>query len=145
VSARHVLLLHFLELGKIRRSAAREDKVRKAKTIAIFLATIPAGAMAANEAPKFSAEQIACAAAAAKEYLTANAAFILKATANGAAIMSIDDAIAQRRLVEDYCRRHAACLSSNVKDAGLRETILRGTFAGCISDEAKEGDGDKDD
>ena len=59
-------------------------------------------------------------------------------TANGT--MSVDDTIAQRRLAEDFCKRRAACLVSNVTDASLRENALRATFAGYLTNEAKEND-----
>ena len=55
--------------------------------------------------------------------------------------MSVDDTIAQRRLAEDFCKRRAACLVSNVTDASLWENALRATFAGCLTNEAKENDG----
>ena len=116
--------------------------MRHARAIAVLLAMLPASAMAGNEAPKFTADQVACVAEATKEHLTANAEFVLKATANGT-IMSVDDTIAQRRLVEGYCKRQAACLSSNVKDATLREIVLRGAFAGCLENEAKNGETDQ--
>jgi hypothetical protein len=93
--------------------------------------------MAGDEEPRISDEQMACVGAATKEYLTTNMQFVLKATANGKTLMSVDDAIAKRRLLESYCKQFAACLSSNVRDATLRETVLRGTFAGCLSDEEK--------
>ncbi len=54
--------------------------------------------------------------------------------------MSVDDTIAQRRLAEDFCKRRAACLVSNVTDASLWENALRATFAGCLTNEAKEND-----
>jgi hypothetical protein len=92
--------------------------------------------MAANEAPNVSDEQMTCAGAAAQEYETANAAIAERATADG--ILSVDDAIAQRRLAEDFCKRWATCLVSNITDPGLRENALRATFAGCLSGEAKE-------
>ena len=111
--------------------------MRHVRAIAVLLAMSPASAMAGNEAPKFSDEQMACLATATKEYLTTNAQFVLRTTGKGTTIMSVDDTIAQRRLVEGYCKRWAACLSSNVKDDSLRETVLRGTFAGCLENEAK--------
>jgi hypothetical protein len=52
--------------------------------------------------------------------------------------MSIEDAIAQRRLVEDVCKRWGACLVSNITQPGLREIALRASFAGCLSGEAKD-------
>jgi predicted oxidoreductase (fatty acid repression mutant protein) len=75
--------------------------------------------MAGNEVPKTSDEQMACAEAVKKEYQTTKAQLVQKATANGT-ILSVDDTIAKRRLDEDFCRRWAACLSSNVKDASAR-------------------------
>jgi len=106
--------------------------MRHARAIAVLLAMSPASAMAAN----ISDAQAACAGAAAKEYLTANAAFITRATANG--IMSIDDTIAHRRLAEGFCKRWAACLVTNIAEADLREIALRATFAACLTNEAKE-------
>jgi hypothetical protein len=105
-------------------------------TVAVLFAMSSASAMAANEAPNVSDEQMACAGAAAQEYETANAAIAERATADG--ILSVDDAIAQRRLAEDFCKRWATCLVSNITDPGLRENALRATFAGCLSGEAKE-------
>lgn len=110
--------------------------MRHARAIAVLLAMSPASAMAGNRAPNVSDAQAACAGAAANEYLTANAEFITRATANG--IMSIDDAIAHRRLAEGFCKRWAACLVTNIAEADLREIALRATFAGCLTNEAKE-------
>jgi hypothetical protein len=59
-----------------------------------------------------------------------------RATANG--IMSVEDAIAQRRLAEDFRKRWAACLVSSITNASLRENALRATFAGCLTNEGKE-------
>jgi hypothetical protein len=89
---------------------------------------------------QISGAQMACAAAATKDYLSANAALVLRATANG--LMSVDDTIAQRRLVEGYCKEWAACLVSNTA-ANLRETVYRATFSACLdtetaNDEKKE-------
>jgi hypothetical protein len=110
--------------------------MRHATAIAVLLAVSSANAMAGNEAPNISDEQMTCAGAAAQEYETANAALAQRATADG--IMSVEDTIAQRRLAEDYCKRWAACLVSNITDASPRENALRATFAGCLSNEAKE-------
>ena len=109
---------------------------RRGSRFAMLLAVSPASAMAANEAPNVSDEQMKCAGAAAKEYLTADAAFARRATANG--VMSVDDTIAQRRLAEDFCKQWAACLVSSITDASSRETALRATFAGCLTNEAKD-------
>ena len=104
--------------------------------VAVLLAVSPANVMAANDAPNVSDEQMACAGAAAKDYTTANAERSLGATTNGT--MSIEDTIAQRRLAEDFCKRWAACLVNNITDTSLRENALRATFAGFLSNEAKE-------
>ena len=99
------------------RAANREaGAMRYARAIALLLAMLPAGAMAGSEVPKISDEQMACAEAVKKEYQTTKAQLVQKATANGT-IMSVDDTIAKRRLDEDFCRRWAACLSSNVSYA----------------------------
>jgi hypothetical protein len=110
--------------------------MRHARAIAVLLAMSPANVIAATDAPNVSDEQMTCAGAAAKDYTTANAAFNRRATANG--IMSVEDTIAQRRLAEDFCKRWAACLVNNITDASLRENALRATFAGCLTNEAKE-------
>jgi hypothetical protein len=81
-------------------------------------------------------EQMACAGAASDEFDAANAAIAERATADG--ILSIEDAIAQRRLAEDFCKRLATCLINNVTEPGLRDIALRSSFAGCLSSEAKE-------
>lgn len=52
--------------------------------------------------------------------------------------MSVEDAIVQRRLAEDFCKRWAACLVSSITNASLRENALRATFAGCLTNEGKE-------
>ena len=84
--------------GKVHATASREGRaMRHVKAIAVLLAMLPASAMAGNEAPKFSDEQMACLATATKEYLTTNAEFVLRATGKGTTIMSVDDTIAQRR------------------------------------------------
>ena len=105
-----------------------------ARAIALLLTMSPASAMAGNEAPKISDEQIACAATATKEFETTKAQIISRATANGT-ILSVDDTIAKRRLEEVFCKRSAACLSSNV-DASARENIMALTFAACLDYEA---------
>jgi hypothetical protein len=79
---------------------------------------------------------MACAGAASLEFEAANAAIAERATADGS--MSVEDTIAQRRLVEDFCKRWAACLISNITEPGLREIALRSSFAGCLSNEANE-------
>jgi hypothetical protein len=112
--------------------------MRYVGAIAVLLAVSPA--MAGTEPPKFSAEQISCFRTATEEYLTAHAKFVLRATGNGTALMSVDDTTAQRRQVEGYCKRRADCLISNIPDAGLREVALRAMFAGCLNDEAKDND-----
>ena len=78
--------------------------MRYARAIALLLAMSPASAMAANEVPKISDEQMACAEAVKKEYQATKAQLVQKATANGT-VMSVDDTIAKRRLDEDFCRR----------------------------------------
>jgi hypothetical protein len=111
--------------------------MRHAKAIvAVLFAMSSASAMAGNEAPNVSDEQMACAGAASQEYETANAALAQRATADGS--MSIEDTITQRRLAEDFCQRWAACLVSNITDSGLREIALRASFAGCLIGEAKD-------
>src|SRR6516162_8079712 len=81
--------------------------MRNARAIALLLAMSPARAMAGNEVPKISDEQMACAEAVKKEYQTTKAQLVQKATANGT-IVSVDDTIAKRRLDEDFCRRWLA-------------------------------------
>jgi hypothetical protein len=83
-----------------------------------------------HEEPKISDEQIAPVEAATKDYLITDLQSVLKAIANGMALMSEDGAIAKHRLLESYCKQFAACLSSNLADAATRETVLRGTFCG---------------
>src|SRR5262245_17942576 len=101
--------------------------MRYARAIALLLAMSPASAMAANEVPKISDEQRRCAEAVKKEYQTTKAQLVQRATANRT-VMSVDDTIAKRRRDEDFCRRWADCLSSNVKDAGTRDSIAAVTF-----------------
>jgi hypothetical protein len=114
--------------------------MRYARVIALLLAMSPASAMAANEVPKISDEQMACAEAVKNEYQTTEAQLVQRATANRT-VMSVEDTIAKRRLDEDFCRRWADCLSSNVKDAGTRDSIAAVTFVACLDYEvsAKEG------
>jgi hypothetical protein len=104
--------------------------------VAVLFAMLSVSAMAGNELPNVSDEQMACAGAASQEYETANAAIAERATPNGT--LSIEDAIAQRRLAEDFCRRWATCLVNRITEPGLRENALRATFAGCLSNEASE-------
>jgi hypothetical protein len=104
--------------------------------VAAFFVLSSLSAMADNQLPNVSDEQMVCAGAASQEYDTANAAIAERATADG--ILSIEDAIAQRRLSEDFCKRWAACLVTNIAEPGLRETALRATFVGCLSNEARE-------
>jgi hypothetical protein len=102
----------------------------------VLFAMSSVSAMAGNELPNVRDEQMTCAGAASQEYETANAAIAERATADG--ILSVDDAIAQRRLAEDFCKRWATCLVSNITDPGLRENALRATFAGCLSGQEKD-------
>jgi hypothetical protein len=106
--------------------------------IAAFFVLSSSSAMADDKLPNVSDEQMACAGAASQEYETANATLAQRAAADGS--MSIEDTIAQRRLAEDFCRRWAACLISNITEPGLREIALRASFAGCLSAEAKDID-----
>ena len=107
--------------------------MRQFRVIALLLVMSPAGAIAA----KFTDEQSACVDSATKEYLTTNAQFVLRATADGL-LMSVDDTIALRRLQESYCKQYANCFSSNIDDAIQRETATRAMFADCLDDEVKE-------
>jgi hypothetical protein len=104
--------------------------------IAVLIAMSSASAMADDKLQTVDNEQVACAGAAAQEFETANAAIAERASPNGA--LSIEDAIAQRRLSENFCKRWAACLVTNITEPGLRENALRSTFAGCLSNEATE-------
>jgi hypothetical protein len=113
--------------------------MRHVKTIAVLLALSPASAMAQSNAKgQISDAQMACAAAATKSYLNANMELVLRATASG--LMSVDDTIAQRRLVEGYCKQWAACLVSSAPE-NFRETVYRATFSACLNNEAKEDEG----
>jgi hypothetical protein len=117
--------------------AIEESIMRHAKAIvALLFAMLSASAVAGNEAPNVSDEQMTCAGAASQEYETASAALAQRATADGS--MSIEDTIAQRRLAEDFCKRWATCLVSNITEPGLREIAMRASFAGCLSGEAKD-------
>jgi hypothetical protein len=107
--------------------------MRHVGAIAVLLASSPATVMADQEA-RFTDEQMACVDGATKEYLTANAQFVLRATAGGL-LMSVDDTIALRRVQEGYCKQYAACLSSNISDATQRETAIRALFGDCLDDE----------
>ena len=104
--------------------------------IAVLFAMSSASAMADNQLPNVSDDQVACAGSALQEFETANAAIAERATANGS--LSIEDTIAQRRLSEDFCKRWATCLVSRITEPGLRENALRATFAGCLNTEATE-------
>jgi hypothetical protein len=104
--------------------------------VAVLFAMSSVSAMAGNELPNVSDEQMTCAGAASQEFETANAAIAERATADGS--LSIEDTIAQRRLSEDFCKRWAACLVSRITEPGLRENALRAKFAGCLSNEATE-------
>jgi hypothetical protein len=111
----------------------RHAKALVAALLAISSATATAATDPLNNPTH---EQTACAVAAAQNYEKANAAIAERATAEGS--MSIEDAIAQRRLSEDFCKRWAACLITSITAPGLRENALRSTFAGCLSSEAEE-------
>jgi hypothetical protein len=103
--------------------------------VAVLLAMSSASAMTATEGPNVDHGQVACAGAASQEYETASAKIAERATSDGS--MSIEDTIAQRRLTENFCKRWAACLVTNITETGTREIALRATFAGCLSNEAK--------
>jgi hypothetical protein len=104
--------------------------------VAAFFVSLSSSAMADDKLPDVSDEQMACAGAASEEFETANAAIAERATANGS--LSIEDALAQRRLAEDFCKRWATCLVGKITEPGLRENALRSSFAGCLSNEAAE-------
>jgi hypothetical protein len=104
--------------------------------VAALLAISSANAAATDSSDNPTDEQTACAVAAAQDYEKANAAIAERATAEGS--MSIEEAIAQRRLSEDFCKRWAACLVTSITAPGLRENASRSTFAGCLSSEAEE-------
>jgi hypothetical protein len=104
--------------------------------IAAFFVLSSASAIADDKSPNVDNEQVTCAGAAAQEFETANAAIAERASPTG--LLSIEDAIAQRRLSEDFCKRWATCLVTNITEPGLRENALRSTFAGCLSNEATE-------
>ena len=101
--------------------------------VAFLVALVPAPAIAADEMPKASDAQKACIAATEKEYMIANATFLRKSIADGTSTTSIDNQMALRRLAVDYCRQEAACLTSNFRNADLRELILWATLARCLS------------
>jgi hypothetical protein len=108
--------------------------MRHVRAIAVFLALPSTCAMAGSDTKgQISHAQMVCAAAATKDYLTTNAALVERATTNG--LMSVDDTISQRRLVEGYCKQWAACLVSNM-DASTRESGYRATFSSCLENEA---------
>jgi hypothetical protein len=104
--------------------------------VAAFFVMSSPSAMADDKLPNVDNEQVACAGAASQEFDAANAAIAERATANGS--LSIEDAIAQRRLAEDFCKRWATCLVTNITEPGLRENALRSSFAGCLSNEGME-------
>jgi hypothetical protein len=105
--------------------------------VAAILALSPASATAgsANKG-QISDAQMACAAAATKDFLTTNAALLIRGTV-ATGLMSVDDKIAQRRLLEGYCKQWAACLVSNM-DANNREIGYRATFSACLDADANE-------
>jgi hypothetical protein len=80
-----------------------------------------------------SPAQTACAIEATKIFREADAALQRKAAANTAndQIMSVDDTIAQRRLVEGFCKQWSACLVNDI-DAKMKETVYRWKFASCL-------------
>ena len=104
--------------------------------VAAFFVMSSPSAMADDKLPNVSDEQMACAGAPSQDFDTANAAIAERATPNGT--LSIEDAIAQRRLSEDFCKRWATCLVTNITEPGLRENALRSSFAGCLSNEGME-------
>jgi hypothetical protein len=82
--------------------------------VAAFFVLSSPSAMADDKLPNVSDEQMACAGAASQEFETANAAIAERATANGS--LSIEDAIAQRRLAETFCKRWATCLVNRITE-----------------------------
>lgn len=72
--------------------------------------------------------QVACAATAFKNYLTANQAF--------KSHRSVEDQIAQRRLQEQFCLRFVRCIAL---DKGQAAEVASGSdFADCLKEEATE-------
>jgi hypothetical protein len=103
------------------------------QAIAVLVAT--SSGATAGDAKTAQSDAAACVSAVATAYLTANAAFVLRATSNG--LMSIEDVIAQRRLQEAYCRQYAGCLSASVSP-DFSDTANRAVFASCLDNEAKQ-------
>ncbi|MBR0712721.1 hypothetical protein [Bradyrhizobium liaoningense] len=100
----------------------------------MLLAISPASAIAGDAKPQ-SSDSIACAGAATAEYLKADAELVLRATAKG--VMSVEDKIAQRRLVEGYCIRWSSCTVIDVP-ANARELAYRSMFSACLEADASE-------
>jgi hypothetical protein len=92
--------------------------------IAVLFAMSSASAMADNQLPNVSDDQVACAGSASQEFETANAAIAERATANGS--LSIEDTIAQRRLSEDFCKRWAGLPGQQDHRAGPAGECLEG-------------------
>jgi hypothetical protein len=107
----------------------------KAVAAAILALSLTNLIASADDKGQISDAQMTCAATVTKEYLAANDTLGVRATVNG--LMSVDDTIAQRRLVEGFCKRWAACLVGNLDVVGTREMSYRATFLSCLDFEAK--------
>jgi hypothetical protein len=108
--------------------------MRQMMASVVLLALSSASATAGSDTKgQFSDAQIACAAAATKDYFNTDAVLVRRARANG--LMSVDGTIARRRLVEEYCKQWAACLVSNMPE-NTRERGYRATFSGCLDADA---------
>jgi hypothetical protein len=99
-----------------------------------FLITLFLPMVSAPAEPKSLKDaQDACAMAATKDYLNANLALL-----NQTPLMSIDGAIAQRRLEEQYCLRFAQCLMDGSPLNQIAVLQYQATFSSCLRDETLE-------
>lgn len=108
--------------------------MRHVRAIIVLLAILPVSAIASDAKPQVSEAAKACAGSAFEDYIKANAALLLNAKADP--MLSVEDTIAQRRLVEGYCKKWASCIADDMP-ASARELVYRSQFSKCVDLEAK--------
>jgi hypothetical protein len=113
----------------------KRSSLRNLLAIAALVAASSYSAMAGDDAKttQITEAQKTCVSVATTAYLTANAELVSR----GAGIMSVDDTIAQRRLVERYCKQFAGCMVSNL-NPNFSDMAYRAMFASCLDDEAQQ-------
>src|SRR6516165_8759139 len=114
-----------VKLPLVEKMTRRFDQAWDLMLMAITLSALATPAMAESDSKKERTED--CATAVMTDYAKANDAL------GPATVMSVEAAIAQRRLQEEYCLRFVRCSLDDQNSA-----IFRVQFDSCLKDEALE-------